>query len=73
MTPKRLRFFGWLQLRALMWLSSNWAPCSSLVTALFETALKGCGCCTLPPPKDIMRHCMRLLNVMSTDAVLLQT
>ena len=73
MTPKRLRISGWLQLRALMWHSANLASCSSLVIALFETGLKGCGCCTLPPPKDILRHCMRLLLVMSTVTVLLQT
>lgn len=44
-----------------------------MAQALLKTTLKRCGCCSLLPPKDILRHCAMSVLVTSTDTVLLQT
>ena len=52
-TPKRLRFIGWLQRRALMRHSTAWATCTTGAKALLKTKLKRCGGTSLLLPKDI--------------------
>jgi hypothetical protein len=67
--PKRLRFIGWLQRRALMKHSAAWASCTSMAMALIKMTLKRCGCSSLLPPKDILKHCTGSLSVTSSVAV----
>ncbi len=67
--PKRLRFIGWLQRRALMKHSAAWASCTSMAMAVIKMTLKRCGCSSLLPPKDILKHCTGSLSVTSTVQV----
>ena len=66
MTPKLLRFIGWLQRRTWMMHSAPWATCTLKALALLKTALKRCGCASLLPPKDILMHCTMSLAVTSS-------
>ncbi len=70
-SPKRSRFFSWLQRRAWMRHSAAWAACTTLAKALLETTLKRCGAASLLPPKDILQHCTGSLTVTSAVSVLL--
>jgi hypothetical protein len=55
-TPKRLRFIGWLQRRALMPHSAFSVKCTKMAKALLKAVLKRFGGSSLLLPKDILTH-----------------
>ena len=56
-TPRLLRCIGLLQRRHLIRRSSDWVTCTSMASASPKTSLKRCGCTSLLPPKESLKHC----------------
>ena len=65
-TPKRLRFIGWLQRRALNPHSAYSAECTKMAKALLKAILKHFGGSSVLLPKEILPHCAMSLAVTMT-------
>ena len=65
-TPKRLRFIGWLQRRALNPHNAYSAKCTKLAEALLKAILKHFGGSSVLLPKEILAHCAVSLAVTRT-------